>query len=78
MPVWKYRSIEDMPEAWTVNRHMPLGRRSRAMLSMGPIAGPLGIPRGVFKFRSIEELAEDRLRYERMRIARIRARNTKP
>jgi hypothetical protein len=74
MPVWKYRSIEEMPPAWSVNRHIPLGRRIRAILSMGPIAGPLEMPRGVKKFRSIEELSADRRRYEQERIARLRAR----
>lgn len=75
MPVWKYRSIEEMPEPAAMNRDMPLGRRIRALLSMGNLAGPLGIPRGVTKFHSIEELRADRQKYEQERIARIRARN---
>lgn len=75
MPVWKYRSIEEMPEAWVMNRHIPLGRRIRALMSMGDLAGPLGMPRGVVKFRSIEDLQADRQRYEQARIERIRARN---
>ncbi|HEX8253583.1 MAG TPA: hypothetical protein VF846_10565 [Thermoanaerobaculia bacterium] len=75
MPVWKYKHIGDMPEAWTVNRHMPLGGRIRAMLSMTPIAGSLNMPRGVSKFRSLDDLAADRARYERARIHRIRERN---
>jgi hypothetical protein len=75
MPIWKYRSIEEMPEAWTMNRHVPLGRRIRAVMSLAPISGPLRIPRGVRKFRSFEELSADRHKYEQERIARIRARN---
>lgn len=75
MPVWKYRSVEEMPEAWQMNRHKPLGRRIRAILSMGVIAGPLQIPRGVAKFRSIDELSADRYKYESARIARIAERN---
>jgi hypothetical protein len=74
MPIWKYRRVEDMPEAWTMKRGVPLGRRIRAILSLAPIAGPLGMPRGVRKFHSIEELAADRYKYEQARIARIRAR----
>jgi hypothetical protein len=73
MPIWKYRSIEEMPEAWVTNRHKPLGRRIRAVLSLGRLAPPLEIPRGVTKFRSFEELATDRARYESARIDRIRA-----
>lgn len=75
MPVWKYRSIEEMPEAWVMNRNVPVGRRVRAMMRMGNYAGPLEMPRGVHKFRSIEELQADRRKYERERIQRIRARN---
>jgi hypothetical protein len=75
MPVWKYRSVEEMPEAWTMNRHVPLGRRIRALMSLAPISGPLDMPRGVRKFRSIEELTADRSKYERERIERIQSRN---
>lgn len=75
MPVWKYRSIEEMPEAWVMNRHVPIRRRIRALMSMGRFAEPLNMPRGVKKFRSIEEMQADREKYERERIARIRARN---
>ena len=75
MPVWKFRSIEEMPEARTMNRNVPLGRRIRAVLSLAPFAGPLGIPRGVRKFRSFDDLLADRRKYEQERITRIRARN---
>ena len=73
MPVWKYRSIEEMPDAGTVNRHVPLGRRIRALMSMGNFAGPLNMPRGVVKFRTIEEMQADRQKYEQQRIERLRA-----
>jgi hypothetical protein len=73
VPIWKYKSIEDMPEAWAMNRHVPVGTRIRAMMTLGNYAGPLGIPSGVAKFRSIEELQADRQRYEQERIARLRA-----
>ena len=73
MPVWKYRSIEETPEAWEMKRGQPLGPRIRAVLSLAPIAGPLGIPRGVRKFRSIEEMTAERDRYEQERAARLRA-----
>lgn len=76
MPVWKYRSVEEMPEAGVMNRHVPLGRRIRALMSMGNFAEPLDMPRGVTKFHSLEELQADRDRYEQERIDRIRARNS--
>ncbi|HXG59710.1 MAG TPA: hypothetical protein VNL91_11870 [Thermoanaerobaculia bacterium] len=72
MPVWKYRSIDEMPEAWVRNRHIPPGRRIRALMTLRAHAGPLEIPRGIRKFRSLAELQDDRRRYERLRIERFR------
>lgn len=80
MPVHKYRSIEDMPDAAlrydagdpAIPRKVRyLWRLSEALL------GGVGtcIPRGVRKYRSIEEANADRDRWEDERIARIRARN---
>lgn len=73
MPVWKYRSVEEMPEAWEMKRGQPLGPRIRAVLSLAPIAGPLRIPRGVRKFRTIEEMVAEREHYEQERVDRLRA-----
>lgn len=75
MPVWKYRNVEDMPEAWAMNADKPLGRRIRSLLRLPNFAGPLEMPRGVRKYRSIEEMNADRDHYENARIARIRERN---
>jgi hypothetical protein len=47
------------------------------MMSIGNYAGPLGMPRGVRKYRSIEEMNADRDRYEQERIDRIRERNAR-
>jgi hypothetical protein len=44
---------------------------------MTRIAGPLAMPRGVMKFRSFEDLAADRHRYEHERIVRIADRNAR-
>jgi hypothetical protein len=72
MAVYKYRRIEDMPEAWEhFGNHNPAGRL-RAVLSWSKLAGPLGMPRGVAKFHSVEDLAADRGRYEQQRIDRRR------
>ena len=73
MPVWKYRSIEDMPDVWELHRDVPVGRRARAILGMAVISAPLNMPRGVRKFRSLDELVADRRRYEQERIAGTRA-----
>jgi hypothetical protein len=73
MPVWKYKRVEDMPEAWEMKRDVPLGQRIRAVLSLGRLQEPLRMPRGVRKFRSFEDLVADRDRYEQERVDRIRA-----
>ena len=73
MPVWKYRRVEDMPEAWAMKRDAPLGRRIRAVLSLSPIAGRLQVPRGVHKYRSIDEANAARDRWEQERVDRLRA-----
>jgi hypothetical protein len=79
MPVWKYRSVEEMPAPSEMKRDVPLGRRIRAVLSLGPIAGPIRMPRGVRKYRSIEEANADRDRWEQERVDRLRAaRSRKP
>lgn len=78
MPVHKYRSVEDMPEPWVAPGDPSIGRRMRRLWHTASIfAGPLGLPRGVQKFHSLEELAEDRHRFEAARIARIAERNSR-
>jgi hypothetical protein len=73
MPVYKYRRVEDMPEAWEHFGDRNRAGRIRAVLRMARAAGPLGLPRGVTKFRSIEEMSADRERYEQERIDRVRS-----
>lgn len=74
MPVTKFRSFEDARRALWLDRTDPtlfrrmiaLWRRSRLL------APPLAIPRGVTRYRSIEEADADRLRLERERVRRLR------
>lgn len=73
MPVYKYRRIEDMPEAWEYFGDRNPGGRLRAVLAFSRLAGSLAIPRGVARFRSIEEANADRDRWEQARFARIQA-----
>jgi hypothetical protein len=77
MPVWRYRRIEDMPDASTHFGGRNIAGRLRFALSTVRLAGSLHIPRGVHKFRSFDELAADRERFEDERIARIRAERTR-
>lgn len=75
MPVYKYRSIEDMKgDRWLEPGDPEIGRRLRAVCRMGvALAGPLPAPRGVHKFRSVEAMQEAKDRWEQERIDRIRA-----
>jgi hypothetical protein len=77
MPVYKYRSIEETPEPWEVYGDTRITGRLRAALSLTRLGPPLGLPRGVYKFRSFEELVADRERYEQERIDRIREPNSR-
>ena len=72
MPVWKYRRIEDMPEMWEHFGDANREGRLRSVLRWAYFAGSLNIPRGVRKFRSIEEAQADRERYEQARVGRLR------
>jgi hypothetical protein len=73
MPVDKYRSVEDMP---------PLGRcetldeeffqRVAKLWARSSALSARIYPRGVFKFRSIEEAQEARERVTRENIERLR------
>lgn len=75
MPVYKYRSVEDMPsERWLKLGDPAIGDRLRFVSRMAIAAtAPLGVPRGVHKFRSIEEMDAARDRWEQERVDRIRA-----
>ena len=79
MPVWKYRRIEDMPQGrW---REPGDPRIYSGLLGMcrtaSALAGPLGVPPGVRKYRSAEEAHADRERWEDERIQRIREERVK-
>jgi hypothetical protein len=63
MPVFKYRAVEEMPE---VSRHFGergIGGRLRFVVGTVRFARLAPLPRGVRKFRSIEELEADRDRF---------------
>jgi len=76
MPVYKYRRIEDMPsERWLEPGDPKIADRIRFVSAMAAVlTPPLAIPRGVHKYRSFEELDEDRERWVQHRVDSIRAR----
>jgi hypothetical protein len=78
MPVRKYRSVEDMPDmALAHDAGDPaIPRKIRYLWELSEaLLSPVGtcIPRGVRKYRSIEEAQADRDRWESERVARLRA-----
>lgn len=57
MPVQKFRSLEEMKAAPVPDRRVPLERRIAALFARSAmLAPPIEKPKGVFKFRSIEEM----------------------
>jgi hypothetical protein len=77
MPVLKFRTVEEWQAAkralWLPCGHPDLPERIRAHWSEWTRRVPLGSPRGVRKYRSIEDMQADRERWEQERIDRIRA-----
>ena len=73
MPVEKYRSVEDMPSIeWCQNLDEDFFRRVARLWSRSSALSARIYPRGVFKFRSIEEAQEARERVTRENIERLR------
>jgi hypothetical protein len=73
MPVYKFRRIEDMPgDRWLTPGDPAIVRSIRRVWSTASLIGPIDIPCGVHKYRSIDEMSAAREASEDRRIARIR------
>ncbi len=73
MPVQKFRSVEDMPAVdWCRTVDEAFFRRIARLWSRSSALSARIYPRGVFKFRSIEEAQEGRERVTRENIERLR------
>jgi hypothetical protein len=79
MPVKKYRSIEETPsERWLEPGDPAIGRRLQFVSSVVfALAGSRRIPPGVRKYRSYDDLLDDRETFDDARIARIQAERSK-
>jgi hypothetical protein len=81
MPVRKFRNIEEMNEAasdrWLDGNDPRLPERIAGHWSAWRGILPVVRPRGVFKFRTIEEMNAFKEKWENARIARIREEHTK-
>jgi len=79
MPVRRFESLDDARRALWVDPSDPrLGERiCRLWERTRRLAPPLGIPRGVRKYRSIEEANADREAWTRKRVRALRERRRK-
>jgi hypothetical protein len=72
MPVEKYRRVEDMPRVdWCETVDEEFFQRVARLWSRSSALSAKIYPRGVFKFRSIEEAQEARERVTRENIERL-------
>jgi len=72
MPVYRYRSVEEMPERSIEPWDPSIPRRMRFVCGIARLAGPLGVRPGVYKYRSFSELSAAKETWEDARIERIR------
>jgi hypothetical protein len=81
MPVRKFRSIEEKNAADDERRRSIDPRLAENVDPLwkewGKLLPPLDIPKGVHKFRSIEEMSAFREKYENERAERLRAERLK-
>lgn len=72
MPVFKYRSVDEMPEQSVQPWDPSIPRRMRFVCGIARFAGPLGVAPGVYKYHSLAEMSAAKERWEDARIERIR------
>jgi hypothetical protein len=73
MPVERFRSLDEARRALWVARDDPkLAARIRRLWSISSRLVPLGIPRGVRKFRRIEEANRERDAWVERRVRAVR------
>ena len=76
MGLQKFRDLEEARQAlWTDGADPDLPRRIRRLWDLSVRLAPLCIPRGLRKFRSIEEANEEREVWVRRRVQVIRAKS---
>ncbi len=75
MGLQKFRDLEEARQAlWTEGADPDLHLRIQRLWALSVRLAPLGIPRGLRKFRTIEEANEDREAWVRRRVRAIKRR----
>ncbi|MBM3227100.1 MAG: hypothetical protein FJZ47_25310 [Candidatus Tectomicrobia bacterium] len=73
MPIQKFRSLEEAERAlWASPMHTDLLARIEALWSFSMQLVPRDIPRGVRKFRTLEEANAEREQWVQRRVERLR------
>lgn len=74
MPIQKFRSVADMPRPLgeEIRDNAELRRRIAALWARSARISPRVYPRGVFKFRSLEEAHQAREQVTTENVARLR------
>ena len=73
MPIQKFRSVEEMPDLeWTDPKDERLLDRLRKLSARWAQLIPRSYPRGIFKFRTVEEAQQARERLLEQDLQRLR------
>jgi len=79
MPVWRFREGEDTRILWTGPPGAPeLIRRIRAVWALASRLAPSPFPRGVRKYRTIEEANREREEWNIRRMEALKTRHRNP
>ena len=72
MPLQRFRNVADLPSPKRVEDLEERARRIQESWKNSELRGPLAIPRGVQRFRSLEEAAREREERIRERMRKLR------
>ncbi len=65
MPVYKYKTFEEADQAlWNFNPDEKFFRKIHELFILAAKLNPVVYPRGVFKYKTLEEAQEQRLEWE--------------
>ncbi len=77
MPIQKFRSLDEARQAlWVPSGRPGLAARIKSLWAFSTRLAPRQIPRGLRKFRSIEEANREREQWVERRVRALRAKKT--
>lgn len=79
MPIYKYKSFEEAEKAlWNFKPDQSYFDAVAELWRFANQLSPITYPRGIFKYRSIEEANKDRERWELAQAKKLRAERVRP